>query len=56
VIAEGVETAPQIELLRALECDYIQGFYYSEAVPEHVATNLARRGLAAVEKAPTATR
>jgi EAL domain-containing protein (putative c-di-GMP-specific phosphodiesterase class I) len=33
VIAEGIETRAQLELLRAAECDYGQGFYYSEALP-----------------------
>ena len=31
-IAEGVETAAQRELLKALGCDFIQGYYYSPAV------------------------
>ena len=31
-IAEGVETHAQRELLEALGCDYIQGYYYSPAV------------------------
>ena len=32
-IAEGVETAAQRDLLAALGCDYIQGYYFSPAVP-----------------------
>ncbi len=26
VVAEGVETVPQLEMLRAMQCDYVQGF------------------------------
>src|SRR5688572_9684808 len=33
VIAEGVETAEQLELLRALGCDQYQGFYCSAPMP-----------------------
>ena len=32
VVAEGVETAEQAEALRALGCEYAQGYYYSKAV------------------------
>lgn len=32
VVAEGVETAAQLEQLRELGCDQYQGFYYSRAV------------------------
>jgi EAL domain-containing protein (putative c-di-GMP-specific phosphodiesterase class I) len=32
VVAEGVETAEQAAELRALECEYAQGFFYSKAV------------------------
>ena len=33
VIAEGVETERQAQLLAAYGCDFAQGFWYSQAVP-----------------------
>jgi diguanylate cyclase (GGDEF)-like protein/PAS domain S-box-containing protein len=33
VLAEGVETAEQLEYLVDSGCDYIQGYYYSRAMP-----------------------
>jgi len=33
VIAEGVETAEQLEQLGALGCGQVQGFYFSRPVP-----------------------
>ncbi|HEX7151160.1 MAG TPA: EAL domain-containing protein [Thermoanaerobaculia bacterium] len=33
VVAEGVETKEQLELLRRKDCDLIQGYYYSKPVP-----------------------
>ncbi|WP_426450228.1 putative bifunctional diguanylate cyclase/phosphodiesterase [Paenibacillus sp. S-38] len=34
VVAEGVETAEQVEVLRELGCDAVQGYYYSRPLPE----------------------
>ena len=33
VVAEGVESRPQLEYLRRNRCDEIQGFYFSRALP-----------------------
>ena len=33
VVAEGVETAAQLEVMRALLCDEMQGFLFSKALP-----------------------
>ncbi len=32
-IAEGIETIPQVELLKSMECDMIQGYVFSKPVP-----------------------
>lgn len=32
IVAEGIETLTQVEALRELECDYLQGYYYSKPV------------------------
>jgi diguanylate cyclase (GGDEF)-like protein/PAS domain S-box-containing protein len=42
VIAEGVETRPQFDLLRRLGCDEVQGYYFSAPVPKDEATVLLR--------------
>ena len=34
VIAEGVETTEQLDVLRKIKCDEIQGFYYARPMPE----------------------
>lgn len=33
IIAEGVETAEQVQMLTERGCDYLQGYYFSKAVP-----------------------
>lgn len=33
VIAEGVETARQLAVLRVLDCDEMQGYYFSRPQP-----------------------
>ncbi len=33
IVGEGVETEEQLAVLRTLDCDEIQGFYFSEPVP-----------------------
>ena len=33
VLAEGVETQQQLDILRASGCDYIQGYFYSRPLP-----------------------
>jgi EAL domain-containing protein (putative c-di-GMP-specific phosphodiesterase class I) len=40
VVAEGVETREQLAALRALSCDYAQGFLFSEPVPRDQAEAL----------------
>jgi EAL domain-containing protein (putative c-di-GMP-specific phosphodiesterase class I) len=34
VVAEGVETAEQLALVRAFGCDLVQGFYIARPMPE----------------------
>ncbi|MEG2259952.1 MAG: EAL domain-containing protein, partial [Oscillospiraceae bacterium] len=33
VVAEGVETREQVNLLRNMDCDYVQGYYYARPLP-----------------------
>ncbi|MCR5417089.1 MAG: EAL domain-containing protein [Pseudobutyrivibrio sp.] len=35
IVAEGIETSDQVEAMRILGVDYIQGYYFSTPLPEH---------------------
>ncbi|MEB3827699.1 PAS domain S-box protein [Phormidium sp. CCY1219] len=41
-IAEGIETPQQLELLRTLECDYGQGYFFAPPLERDAALNLLR--------------
>jgi EAL domain-containing protein (putative c-di-GMP-specific phosphodiesterase class I) len=43
VIAEGVETKDQLELIRALNCGFAQGYYFSRPVAARKAMALPAR-------------
>jgi len=43
VIAEGIETVEQARLLTTAQCDFGQGFYYSQAVPPEQMTALIQK-------------
>ena len=46
VVAEGVETEAQRDVLRELRCPYAQGYLWSAAVPAEAVLQVARDGFA----------
>jgi len=42
IVAEGVETREQLEFLRAMQCDTIQGYYFSKPLPAEALTLLLK--------------
>jgi EAL domain-containing protein (putative c-di-GMP-specific phosphodiesterase class I) len=45
VVAEGVETQQQLDLLREFGCDEIQGYYYSRPLPSKEFTELLEKSM-----------
>jgi EAL domain-containing protein (putative c-di-GMP-specific phosphodiesterase class I) len=45
VLAEGIETEPQLQRLRELGCDLGQGYLFSRAVPKEDALGMVGRSL-----------
>lgn len=48
VVAEGVETLAQLEFLRELQCDFVQGYYFSEPVSSDKVMTVHQQGLFAI--------
>ena len=46
VVAEGVETENQLQLLREVECDLVQGYYFSPPLPPDQFESLIKKDLA----------
>lgn len=44
VIGEGVETAGEMKFLLGAKCDQVQGFYFSEPLPQEDFTDLLKEG------------
>ena len=44
IIAEGVETTEQLDFLRSIGCEYIQGYLYSKPLPEEQFYELLQAG------------
>jgi diguanylate cyclase (GGDEF)-like protein/PAS domain S-box-containing protein len=51
VVAEGVETAKELEFLKAHECDEAQGYFFSHPMPAPQFAGLLRAGLPAAVRA-----
>ncbi len=50
VIAEGIETAEQLQLLMAQRCNHYQGYYFSRPVPVSQIENMLQESVTTVNK------
>ena len=48
VVAEGIETIQQLELLKHFKCDIGQGYYYSKPVVPEALEKLADQSLRSI--------
>ena len=49
LLAEGVETKEQVDLLQSIGCDYVQGYYYAKPMPEEEFYALLEKDRASVK-------
>jgi len=49
VVAEGVETDDQLSKLKAMDCEYVQGFLFSKPVDSQEASTLLGKWFAGVK-------
>lgn len=45
IVVEGVETKETLQQFTELECDYIQGYYFSKPLPEQEFVEFIRKSL-----------
>ena len=48
VVAEGVEEVAQLQVLQGIECDIVQGFFFSRPVPAKALPEIVRDGFPGV--------
>ena len=44
-VCEGVETEDQVEMLRSMDCDLVQGFFYSKPLSKDAFTGYVARNI-----------
>ena len=44
IVAEGVEDIEQLQVLQGMDCDLVQGYYFSRPIPAAEVPGLARKG------------
>ncbi|MEG2137106.1 MAG: EAL domain-containing protein [Oscillospiraceae bacterium] len=52
VIAEGAETVEQVDFLRSVGCDYVQGYYYARPMPVREYEQLCTKSARSIQHLP----